>query len=124
MRLLSCPSRGNLIESGFVEIELVDGNGDENLVVRMDFDIKDKEQWKLNGVQTTKSVVKEKVRSLNIQVDNPLQFLPQDKVGQFSNLSPTELLKHTEMAIGPKTYAIHQELIAADKAVGQVNALH
>ncbi|KAL3921368.1 MAG: hypothetical protein SGPRY_004928, partial [Prymnesium sp.] len=86
----------------------------------MDFDIKDKEQWKLNGVQTTKSVVKEKVRSLNIQVDNPLQFLPQDKVGQFSNLSPTELLKHTEMAIGPKTYAIHQELIAADKAVGQV----
>ena len=36
------------------------------------------------------------------QVDNPLQFLPQDKVGQFTNMSPVELLKHTEMAIGPE----------------------
>jgi len=46
--------------------------------------------------------VREKMASLNIQVDNPLQFLPQDKVGQFSNMNPVDLLKETERAIGPE----------------------
>ncbi|KAL1498661.1 hypothetical protein AB1Y20_013974 [Prymnesium parvum] len=109
--------RGKRIERGFVETELVDGNAPgDNLVVRLDFDIHNKEEWKMNGVKVSKAAVREKMQSLNIQVDNPLQFLPQDKVGQFSNLSPVELLKHTEKAIGPETYAQHQELIAADKA--------
>jgi chromosome segregation ATPase len=59
--------------------------------------------------------VLDKMKELNIQVENPLQFLPQDKVGQFSNLSPVDLLKHTEMAIGPEVYAQHQALMALGK---------
>ena len=77
-------------------------------------------RWRLNGAMCTEKAVKERMVSLNIQVDNPLQFLPQDKVGQFSNMSPIELLKHTEMAIGPDTYKQHFELIEADKDLSEV----
>jgi hypothetical protein len=55
------------------------------------------------------------MEELGIQVDNPLQFLPQDKVGEFSNMNPVELLKHTEMAIGPEVYQKHLKLIDDDK---------
>eukprot|EP00326_Haptolina_ericina_P027602 CAMPEP_0181194042 /NCGR_PEP_ID=MMETSP1096-20121128/14131_1 /TAXON_ID=156174 ORGANISM="Chrysochromulina ericina, Strain CCMP281" /NCGR_SAMPLE_ID=MMETSP1096 /ASSEMBLY_ACC=CAM_ASM_000453 /LENGTH=1098 /DNA_ID=CAMNT_0023283529 /DNA_START=32 /DNA_END=3328 /DNA_ORIENTATION=+ len=115
------PSTGEFITSGFVETELVDGSGPgQNLVVRLDFNIQNKKQWRLNGQQTTEKAVKAKMEDLNIQVDNPLQFLPQDKVGQFSNMSPIDLLKHTEMAIGPEVYQQHLQLIDADKELVEV----
>ena len=114
-------AQGNLIDSGYVETELVDGNGPgRNLVVRLDFDMRDKEIWRLDGAQTTKTEVKKRMAKLNIQVDNPLQFLPQDKVGQFTTMGPIELLKHTEMAIGPDVYQKHQELIALDAELKKV----
>lgn len=114
-------SQGNLIDSGYVETELVDGNGPgRNLVVRLDFDMRDKEIWRLDGAQTTKTEVKKRMAKLNIQVDNPLQFLPQDKVGQFTTMGPIELLKHTEMAIGPAVYQKHQDLIALDAELKKV----
>ena len=114
-------AQGNLIDSGYVETELVDGNGPgRNLVVRLDFDMRDKEIWRLDGAQTTKTEVKKRMAKLNIQVDNPLQFLPQDKVGQFTTMGPIELLKHTEMAIGPEVYQKHQELITLDAELKKV----
>lgn len=114
-------AQGNLIDSGYVETELVDGNGPgRNLVVRLDFDMRDKEIWRLDGATTTKTEVKKRMAKLNIQVDNPLQFLPQDKVGQFTTMGPIELLKHTEMAIGPAVYQKHQDLIALDAELKKV----
>ena len=108
-------AQGNLIESGYVETELVDGNGPgRNLVVRLDFNMQDKKIWRLDGATTTEKAVKQRMAQLNIQVDNPLQFLPQDKVGQFTTMGPVELLKHTEMAIGPEVYEKHQALITLD----------
>ena len=95
---------GKPIETGYVETEIVDGHGPgRNMTVRVDFDIRNKEVWKMDGAPCTKARVKQEMEKLNIQVDNPLQFLPQDKVGEFSNMSPVELLKHTEMAIGPES---------------------
>jgi len=104
------------ITKGFVETELWEGNGPgKNLVVKVEFTIEDKQTWTLDGAPSTKKAVREAMKSLNIHVDNPLQFLPQDKVGQFSNLSPVELLKYTEMAIGPELHAKHNDLINMDK---------
>ena len=114
-------AQGNIIDSGYVETELVDGNGPgSNLVVRVDFDMRDKEIWRLDGSTTTKTEVKKRMAKLNIQVDNPLQFLPQDKVGQFTTMGPIELLKHTEMAIGPDVYQKHQDLISLDAELKKV----
>lgn len=36
---------------------------------------------------------------LNIQVGNLCQFLPQEKVADFSRMSPQELLESTEKAV-------------------------
>lgn len=45
----------------------------------------------------------------------PVQFLPQDKVVMFARLSPIELLRETEKAIGSgHLWELHQSL--ADKA--------
>jgi chromosome segregation ATPase len=107
---------GNKPNEGMVETELFEGSGPgKNLVVRVEFNRQDKEVWYMDGQQTSRKKVKEKMSELKIQVDNPLQFLPQDKVGQFSNMSPVELLKETERAIGPETMSKHEELIKHDK---------
>ncbi len=45
-----------------------------------------------------------------------LQFLPQDKVVEFAKLSPVELLRETQKAIGDSRLAdLHKELIEDNK---------
>jgi len=39
------------------------------------------------------------VSSLNIQVGNLTQFLPQEKVADFAKMSESELLENTEKAV-------------------------
>ena len=51
--------------------------------------------------------------SSNIQVGNLTQFLPQDKVCEFSKLSPINLLEVSEKAVGD------QELLGKHKALIQ-----
>jgi chromosome segregation ATPase len=63
---------------------------------------------------------KEDVERLNekltIQLDNLCQFLPQEKVVEFSKMTPTELLLSTERAIGDGRLAdMHSKLITGGK---------
>jgi chromosome segregation ATPase len=44
--------------------------------------------------------VEDLVTKLNIQVDNLCQFLPQDRVADFSKMNPQQLLENTEKCIG------------------------
>lgn len=44
--------------------------------------------------------IEDLVSKLNIQVDNLCQFLPQDKVADFSKMNPQLLLENTEKCIG------------------------
>ena len=61
---------------------------------------------------TAKATPKDVVAGLGIQVDNLCQFLPQDKVVAFAQLSPDALLLETEKALGDSTlYDLHQKLI-------------
>ena len=43
--------------------------------------------------------VEDLVNSLNIQVGNLCQFLPQEKVSEFARMNPQELLENTEKAV-------------------------
>ncbi|RUS31254.1 LOW QUALITY PROTEIN: P-loop containing nucleoside triphosphate hydrolase protein [Jimgerdemannia flammicorona] len=52
------------------------------------------------GQTATHKEVLAKVSALNIQVDNLCQFLPQDKVCEFAQMSPPELLRETQKAAG------------------------
>ena len=61
----------------------------------------DKSQiWTLDGKRSTNKAVVEAVRALNIQTDNLCQFLPQDKVHDFSRMNNKEMLSKTIDAVG------------------------
>jgi len=53
---------------------------------------------------------------MNIDIDNLVQFLPQERVSDFAGLTPPELLKSTEVAIGgPELRDLHKKLIEVKK---------
>ena len=55
----------------------------------------------LNNKHTPKSAVLELARSLNIQIDNLCQFLPQDRVVEFAKMSDQNRLMETQRAAAP-----------------------
>jgi chromosome segregation ATPase len=60
----------------------------------------------------TQAKVVEAVSALNIQLDNLCQFLPQDRVVAFAQMSPNELLLETEKAFGARElFEQHTRLI-------------
>ncbi|XP_039946390.1 structural maintenance of chromosomes protein 5 [Hirundo rustica] len=95
---------------GIVEIELF--NSPDNIIITREiYVVSNASVWFINRKPATLKTVEEQIAALNIQVDNLCQFLPQDKVGEFTKLSKTELLEATEKSIGsPEMYQFHCEL--------------
>ncbi|XP_033376555.1 structural maintenance of chromosomes protein 5 isoform X2 [Parus major] len=95
---------------GVVEIELFK-SPDNITITREIYVVSNTSVWFINRKPVTLKTVEEQIAALNIQVDNLCQFLPQDKVGEFTKLSKTELLEATEKSIGPpEMYQFHCEL--------------
>jgi len=58
------------------------------------------------------------MNSLNIQLDNLCQFLPQDRVQEFARMDSVSRLKCTEMAIGSDDLSTkHEELISMNGSI-------
>lgn len=93
-----------------MQIELFFEDG--NAVIRRNIFRDNRSTWMLNGRDTTLKKVLALMEGAKIQIDNLCQFLPQDKVGEFSRMNPTQLLKATEAAImDGELAAKHEELI-------------
>lgn len=70
----------------------------------------------VNGEKFTEAQVSQLVHEeYNIQVENLCTFLPQDKVGSFSGLTPEEYLEALEKALSANLYETHQGLIESEK---------
>jgi hypothetical protein len=92
------------------QIELYFETG--NKVIRRNIFRDNRSTWMLNGRDTTLKKVLGVMEDAKIQIDNLCQFLPQDKVGEFSRMNPTQLLKATEAAITDGDLAAkHEELV-------------
>ncbi|KAL1923202.1 uncharacterized protein VTP21DRAFT_9578 [Calcarisporiella thermophila] len=88
-------------ERASIEIELKRRGG--NVIIKRLINLKDNHSvWKLNGQPSTHREVVTKINSLHIQIDNLCQFLPQDKVSEFAQMTPPQLLRATEEAAGEK----------------------
>ncbi|KAJ1948966.1 Structural maintenance of chromosomes protein 5, partial [Linderina pennispora] len=88
-------------ESGSIEITLAGKDGSGPVRIRRDINHQNNtSSWKLNGRAATFSEVSSMTKSMHIQVNNLCQFLPQDRVVEFSKMSPQELLKETQKALG------------------------
>ena len=59
-----------------------------------------KSTFSVNGKPSTKKAVVEYAKAFSIQIDNLCQFLPQDKVVEFAAMTPVELLRSTQRAVG------------------------
>lgn len=70
-----------------------------------------KSTYYLNGGQSAAKVIQHLANTFNIQIDNLCQFLPQDKVVEFAQMSPIELLASTQRAVaGPELTKMHEDL--------------
>ncbi|EEY64212.1 structural maintenance of chromosomes protein 5, putative [Phytophthora infestans T30-4] len=97
-------------ESGYTEIELFFERG--NKVIRRNIFRDNKSTWQVNGKDSTLKHVAGIMEAASIQIDNLCQFLPQDKVGEFSRMNAVQLLKATENAITDSDLATkHEEII-------------
>mmetsp|Transcript_133196 Transcript_133196/g.230978 ORF Transcript_133196/g.230978 Transcript_133196/m.230978 type:complete len:1084 (-) Transcript_133196:407-3658(-) len=77
-------------------------------------------RWFIDGKEKREGDVQTLVDSLNIRLDNLTSFLPQEKVANFSQLSPVELLDQTEQAVLPQVVVqLHADLILLSKDLGQ-----
>ncbi|OLY84155.1 Structural maintenance of chromosomes protein 5 [Smittium mucronatum] len=91
-------------DSGFVELTLKGPGKNSITTIRRTLNSKtNSSTYKLNGQVSTAIKVNEVVKALNIQLDNLCQFLPQDRVVEFSKLNGPELLKETQRAIGQES---------------------
>jgi len=61
---------------------------------------KDRNVWSIDGEPSTKGEIDKMRAQYDIQLDNLTQFLPQEKIAQFTELSESDLLKSTMSALG------------------------
>lgn len=101
-----------------IEIALQGPSNLKNYVIRSQIIREDNSrQWWLNGRRSSLKAVKILVEKLSIQIDNLCQFLPQEKVAEFSALTPSELLLQTQRAAAPpEILEKHEELKKLRKA--------
>lgn len=85
-----------------IEIELKGKLGETNPVIRRQI-VRDgnKSTFQLNDQTVPLKRVLDLMRSFNIQIDNLCQFLPQDRVVEFAQLDPKDLLISTQRAAAP-----------------------
>lgn len=111
-------------QSASILIELYSGNVEQkNMTIERLFRVTLKNgkndcqcSWKLNGRTVQKDAVLEFIRSLNIDINNLCQVLPQERVVEFSRLSAKDLLVSTEKSIGDvNMHERHMQLIDLSK---------
>ncbi|KAI9654314.1 MAG: Structural maintenance of chromosomes protein 5 [Alyxoria varia] len=95
-----------------IEIELKGRDGETNTVIRREIQREgNKTTWFMNGSRSRASDVHSKAKGFNIQVDNLCHFLPQDRVVEFSQLSPVDRLISTQRAAAdPEMQQWHEDL--------------
>ncbi|KAH9865204.1 hypothetical protein IAQ61_009151 [Plenodomus lingam] len=86
-----------------IEIELAKGPGMKRnpVIQRLIRKEDNKSFFTLNGKRTAQNVVTAMCKGLSIQIDNLCQFLPQDRVVEFSRLSEVDRLRETQRAAAP-----------------------
>ncbi|KAF9109450.1 Structural maintenance of chromosomes protein 5 [Mortierella sp. AM989] len=99
-------------DKGWIEIVLCNRHGSNVAIKRHINKNNNTSIWKINGENKTQKEVLKKVQSFDIQVDNLCQFLPQDRVSEFAQMTPQELLRETQRAVaGEESLLAHQKMI-------------
>jgi hypothetical protein len=104
-----------------IEIIVAGEKPDSDVVIsRRLFADKNSSEWTLNGSKSKAEDVRTLMAGLHIQMNNPCQFLPQEKVTDFTRLDPVKLLQYTEQALDERLATEHASLIDEEKNKGAV----
>ncbi|KAJ2813772.1 Structural maintenance of chromosomes protein 5, partial [Coemansia furcata] len=103
-------------ENGAIEITLATGGSGSVRIRREMARQGNKSSWKIDGRASTFAEVQRRTRELRIQVNNLCQFLPQDRVVEFSKMSAQGLLKQTQAAVGREDLQQLQEELVKRRA--------
>ena len=77
-------------------------------------------EWKLNGSRSNQKQVVNFVRQLNIQTDNLCQFLPQDKVHEFSKLdAKSQLISKEHFGVFKSTKKFFKDFCPSKKRLNK-----
>lgn len=77
------------------QIELFFERG--NKIIRRNIFRDNRSTWMLNGRDATLKHIMSVMESAKIQIDNLCQFLPQDKVGEFSRMNPVQVSREAQL---------------------------
>lgn len=105
-------------EKGWVEITLKGKKPrDPHVVIRRDLERgTNKSKWRLDEEVTTHTRVQEMVKDLGIEVNNLCTFLPQEKVGKFTEMDAQQLLVETEKSLtATDLHDTHNKLVDKQK---------
>lgn len=84
------------------------------------FDRNGKDRFEIDGTKVSHKEFLKRIRDLNIQIDNLCQFLPQDRVQDFTKMNPRELLLNTQASVcAPNMMELMDEMM--DKRKQQKN---
>ncbi|KAI6675878.1 hypothetical protein NL676_036674, partial [Syzygium grande] len=99
-------------ENGYIKIFLRGDTEEEQIIITRKISTQNNSDWLFNGKVVPKKEILAVTQRFNIQVNNLTQFLPQDRVCEFAKLTPVQLLKETEKAVGdPQLPIQHDALI-------------
>ncbi|OLL26458.1 Structural maintenance of chromosomes protein 5 [Neolecta irregularis DAH-3] len=122
-------------EEASITIELKDFP--ENLIITRNISrLQEGSSWMIRGktyllIETNltcvdksapKKIIDAHMKRLNVQVDNLCQFLPQDRVCEFAQLTPEKLLQETERAAGDsRMLTQHNNLIKLQTELSEIS---
>ncbi|XP_048134577.1 structural maintenance of chromosomes protein 5 isoform X3 [Rhodamnia argentea] len=99
-------------DNGYIKISLRGETVEEHIIITRKISTQNNSEWLFNGKAVPKKEILAVTQRFNIQVNNLTQFLPQDRVCEFAKLTPVQLLKETEKAVGdPQLPIQHDALI-------------
>ncbi len=118
-------------DSALIEIELYNEKPNEkNFLIQRHINstrnkngkVDHNSSYKLNGKESNRALVREFVKSLNINVDNLCQFLPQERVIEFVKMDQKTLLECTEKAAGDiHMFDLHKQIVDLSKDIKKLN---
>lgn len=86
-------------ETAEIYIKLYNRNAKDFITFGRIFDINGRNQWEIDEKPVTQKIFLQTIAEFNIQIDNLCQFLPQDRVQDFTKMNPQELLDNTQSSV-------------------------
>lgn len=93
-----------------IEIDIIGPDG--IVTFHREFSRDNKESFSIDGQAVSNKKYLEKTKEFNIQIDNLCQFLPQDRVQDFTKMNSQELLRNTQNSVcTPETINTFKQLL-------------